>query len=36
MIRITGTLKEPKFKFRPAVGEILKSLKNTIFGKPPQ
>jgi hypothetical protein len=34
VIRITGTLKDPKFKFKTAVGEIIKSITNTIFGKP--
>ena len=32
-IRITGTLKEPKYRFNPAVGNILKSLKDSILGK---
>lgn len=32
IIRISGTLKEPKYKFRPAVGDIIKGLKKAIFG----
>lgn len=36
-IRVTGTLKEPKYKFKPAVVDIIKSLKDalqgSIFGK---
>ncbi|MGA2774487.1 MAG: DUF748 domain-containing protein [Candidatus Omnitrophota bacterium] len=32
-IRITGTLKEPKYRFHPAVGNILNSLKDSILGK---
>ncbi|MFA5275602.1 MAG: AsmA family protein [Candidatus Omnitrophota bacterium] len=32
-IRITGTLKEPKYKFQPAVGDIINSLKDAFFGK---
>ena len=35
-IRITGDLKKPDFKFKAAVTSILKSLKDTIFGKPAQ
>jgi hypothetical protein len=33
VIKITGTLKEPKYKFQPAVADIIKGLKETIFGK---
>jgi len=33
VIRITGTLKEPKYKFRPAVVDIIKGIKNTFFGE---
>ncbi len=32
VILITGTLQEPKFKFKAAVGDILKGLRDTIFG----
>jgi len=32
IIRITGTLKEPKYQFKPAVGDIIKGLKKAIFG----
>jgi len=32
VIKITGTLKEPKNKFEPAVGDILIGLKNMIIG----
>jgi len=32
-IKISGTLKDPKYKFQPAVGNILNSLKDTILGK---
>ncbi len=28
IIKISGTLKEPKFKFKPAVADIIKSIKN--------
>lgn len=31
VIKISGTLKEPKYKFKPAVVDILKSLKDAIF-----
>ena len=34
VIRITGTRKEPKFKFKPAMGNIFKGITDTIFGKP--
>jgi len=33
IIKISGTLKEPKYKFQPAVADILKGLKDIIFGK---
>jgi hypothetical protein len=33
VIRITGTLKDPKYKFQPAVVDIIKSLKDSIFGR---
>jgi len=33
IIKISGTLKEPKYKFKPAVGDIIKGLKDIIFGK---
>jgi len=33
VIKITGTIKEPKHSFEPAVGDILKSLTNVIMGK---
>ncbi|MDD2688891.1 MAG: AsmA family protein [Candidatus Omnitrophica bacterium] len=33
VIKISGTLKEPKYKFRPAVGNIINGLKKAIFGK---
>lgn len=33
IIKISGTLKEPKYKFRPAVGDIINGLKKAIFGK---
>ncbi|HTZ11592.1 MAG TPA: AsmA family protein [Candidatus Margulisiibacteriota bacterium] len=33
VIRITGTLKEPKYKFQAAVADIIKGLKDAIFGK---
>jgi hypothetical protein len=36
VIKISGTLKEPKYSFKPAVGDILKSLKDVIFGAPSQ
>jgi hypothetical protein len=32
-IKISGTLKEPKYKFEPQVTDILQGLKDTIFGK---
>lgn len=31
-IKISGTVKEPKYKFRTAVGDIIKSLKDVILG----
>ncbi|MBM3249424.1 MAG: hypothetical protein FJZ09_01065 [Candidatus Omnitrophica bacterium] len=31
-IRISGTLKEPKYKFRTAVGNIIRSLKDVLLG----
>ncbi|MCX5705004.1 MAG: hypothetical protein NTZ92_02955 [Candidatus Omnitrophica bacterium] len=34
VIKITGTRKEPKYKFKPAVGNIFKGITDTIFGKP--
>lgn len=34
LIRITGTFKEPKYRFKPAMGNILKSITDTILGKP--
>ncbi|MCX5709981.1 MAG: DUF748 domain-containing protein [Candidatus Omnitrophica bacterium] len=33
VIKITGTIKEPKHSFEPAVGDILKSLTDAIMGK---
>lgn len=33
IIKISGTIKEPKYKFKPAVGDIIKGLKDAIFGK---
>lgn len=33
MIKISGTLKEPKYKFKPAVVDIIKGLKNIILGE---
>ncbi|MEK6727197.1 MAG: AsmA family protein [Candidatus Omnitrophota bacterium] len=33
IIKISGTLKEPKYKFKPAVVDIIKGLKDIIFGK---
>jgi hypothetical protein len=33
VIKITGTLKEPKYKFQPAVADIIKGLKDSIFGQ---
>jgi hypothetical protein len=33
IIKVSGTLKEPKYKFQPAVADILKGLKDVIFGK---
>lgn len=33
VIRITGTLKEPEYKFKPAIVDILKSLKDTFLNK---
>lgn len=33
VIRISGTLKEPKYKFTPAVVDVLKSLKDIFLGK---
>jgi uncharacterized protein involved in outer membrane biogenesis len=32
IIQIQGTLQQPKYKFRPAVGDILKSLKDAFIG----
>ncbi len=31
-IMVSGTLKEPKYKFKPAVADIFKSIKNALFG----
>ncbi len=31
-IKITGTLKEPKYKFKPAVANIIKGIKDILFG----
>lgn len=31
VIKITGTLKEPKYKFKPAVGDIIKGIKDIFF-----
>jgi uncharacterized protein involved in outer membrane biogenesis len=33
VIRITGTIKEPKYKFQAAVVDIIKGIKDAIFGK---
>ncbi len=33
VIKVSGTLEEPKFKFQPAVVDIIKGLKDAIFGK---
>lgn len=33
-IHITGTLKEPHYKFVPAVGELIKTLKDALIGAP--
>ncbi len=33
VIKLSGTLKEPKYSFRPAVGNIIKGLTDVIFGK---
>ena len=33
VIKISGTLKKPKYKFKPAVADIIKGLKNTLFGR---
>lgn len=33
VIKISGTLKEPKFKFKPAISDIIKSIKDAIFPK---
>ena len=33
IIKISGTLKEPKYKFQTVALDILKALKNTLFGK---
>ncbi len=33
VIKISGTLKEPKYKFQAAVVDIIKGLKDAIFGK---
>lgn len=32
VIKISGTLKEPKYKFKPAVVDIIKGLKDTFLG----
>ncbi|MFA4933262.1 MAG: AsmA family protein [Candidatus Omnitrophota bacterium] len=34
VIKLSGTLKEPKYSFRPAVGNLIKGLTDVIFGKP--
>lgn len=34
VIKITGTLKKPKYKFQPLVTDIIEGLKDMIFGKP--
>lgn len=34
VIMITGTLKEPQYKFKPAVVDMLRGLKEAIFGEP--
>jgi hypothetical protein len=31
VIYVSGTVSEPKFKFKTAVGDILKSIKDTFF-----
>ena len=33
VIKISGTLKEPKYKFQPAVADIIGGLKDVFFGK---
>jgi hypothetical protein len=33
VIRVTGSLKEPKFKFKPAVAAIIKGIKDMFFNK---
>jgi hypothetical protein len=33
IIKISGTLNEPKYKFQPAVVDIIRGLKDAIFGK---
>lgn len=33
VIKITGSLKEPKYKFHPVAFDMLKALKNTLFNK---
>lgn len=33
VIKVSGTLKEPKYRFQPAVADIIKGLKDVIFGK---
>ncbi|MFA5145382.1 MAG: AsmA family protein [Candidatus Omnitrophota bacterium] len=33
VIKIKGTLKEPKYKFQPAVVDIIKGLKDALFGQ---
>jgi len=33
VIKISGTLREPKYKFQPAVVDIIKGLKDIIWGK---
>ena len=33
VIKVTGSLKEPKFKFKPAVADIIKGIKDMFFNK---
>ena len=33
VIKISGTLNDPKYSFQPAMGDIIKSLKDSILGK---
>ena len=33
VIKVSGTLKNPEYKFKTAVGDIMKGITNTIFGK---